>query len=173
MKIRDIIHEIKRRVKGNFAVAKERGLVAETGVTVMGGVNFGSEPYLITLRRNCRISGNVRFITHDGGTWAFRNSWPEYSDIVKYGRIEVGEYTFVGAESIIMPGVKIGRNCVIGAGSIVTKDVPDESVVCGVPARKVCTILEYAEKCRKEMILDFDKTDYEKDKKDYLTRVVK
>ena len=122
------------------------------------------------MKKKCRISHNVTFINHDGGTWAFRDHWDEYKDVIKYGRIEVGEESFIGACSIIMPGVKIGRNCVIGAGSIVTKDVPDETVVAGIPAKKICTTKEYAEKSLAAMPKDFDKMAYENDKKAYLLK---
>lgn len=47
----------------------------------------------------------------------------------------IGSQTFIGANSIIMPGVKVGDNCIVGAGSVVTKDVPDNSLVVGNPAR--------------------------------------
>ena len=69
--------------------------------------------------------------------------------MIKYGRIEIGEEAFVGTRSIIMPGGHIGKHSVVGAGSIVTKDVPDYTVVAGVPARIVCTTKEYAEKALK------------------------
>lgn len=172
MKISTIFKAISNKLKGSVQVAKENGMIIEDGVTVMGGCNFGSEPYLITLHRNCRISGNVTFINHDGGTWAFRNHWDKYKDVIKYGRIEIGEETFIGSGSIIMPGVKIGRNCVVGAGSVVTHDVPDETVVAGVPARRICSVLEYAEKCLHNMPLDFDKEEYFKDKKQYLQKSI-
>ncbi|MCH1940704.1 acyltransferase [Holdemania massiliensis] len=146
MKISVIIKEIRRRIKGSFCIVKEQGMIVESGVTVMGDVRFGSEPYLITLRKNCRISGNVTLVNHDGDTWAFRHSDSKYSDVIKYGRIEVGEYSFVGTGSIIMPGVKIGKNCVIGAGSVITHDIPDETVAVGVPARPICSVGEYAGK---------------------------
>lgn len=123
---------------------------------------------MITLRKNCRISSNVHFVTHDGGTWAFRNRWDEYEDVIKYGKIEVGEETFIGAGVIIMPGVNIGRNCVVGAGSVVTHSIPDESVAVGVPAKVICTTKEYAEKCLKNMPIDFDQKRYLEDKKSYL-----
>ncbi len=53
--------------------------------------------------------------------------------------VEIGEGTFVGFGSTILPNVKIGRSCVIGAGSVVVKDVPDYSIVAGIPARIVGT----------------------------------
>lgn len=49
--------------------------------------------------------------------------------------INVDDGAWIGAASIILPGVRIGRNAVVGAGSIVTKDVPDFSVAAGNPAR--------------------------------------
>ena len=159
---------LKRKLKGALAVAKEEGLVAGRGVTVMGGVNFGSEPYLISLGDNVRISSNVNLITHDGGTWAFRNYYEDMQNVVKFGSIRVGDGTFIGAGSTIMPGVTIGRHAVIGAGSVVTKDVPDETVWAGVPARQICTLREYAERCRNSMPADFDMATYKSNKKEYL-----
>jgi acetyltransferase-like isoleucine patch superfamily enzyme len=47
----------------------------------------------------------------------------------------VGEGASIGAHSVILPGVRIGRNAVVGAGSVVTTDVPDNTIVCGNPAR--------------------------------------
>lgn len=162
----------RNKLKGSLQLAKEQGMIVESGVTFMGGVNLGSEPYLITLRKNCRISFDVAFVTHDGGTWAFRNTYPEYKDVVKYGKIEVGENSFIGCRSTIMPGVKSGNNCVIGAGSIVTKDVPDNSVVCGIPAKVVCSTEEYAIKCKVQMPDGFDTEKYDKDKKTYLKELL-
>lgn len=172
MNMQTIIKEIRKKLKGRLDIAKEKGLIVEDGVSIMGGVDFGSEPYLITLRRNSRISSDVLFINHDGGTWAFRNHWNQYKDVIKYGRIEIGEETFIGARSIIMPGVKIGRNCVVGAGSVVTKDVPDYTVVAGIPARKITTTLEYAERCFQHMPSNFDKGAYDCDKKKYLQEIL-
>ena len=45
-----------------------------------------------------------------------------------------------------MQNVTIGSNCIVGMGSIVTKDVPDHSVVAGVPAKVICTTEQYLEK---------------------------
>lgn len=49
----------------------------------------------------------------------------------------IGNYVTVGAAANILPGVNIGENAVVGAGSVVTKDVPENKVVMGVPARIV------------------------------------
>ena len=49
--------------------------------------------------------------------------------------VYIGEGTFLGIHSVILPNVKIGKKCVIGAGSVVNDDVPDYAVVAGVPAK--------------------------------------
>ena len=132
----------------------------------MGTCNFGSEPYLITLEDEVRVSFGVTFVTHDGGTWVFRDQ-AKYAEVIKYGKIHVGKRTFIGCNSTIMPGVTIGTRCVIGAGSVVTKDVPDGCVVCGVPARVVMTVDEYARKSLEKMC-PYDKEAYLQDKQKFL-----
>ena len=54
--------------------------------------------------------------------------------------IEIGKDSWIGANVTIMPNIKIGKACIIGSGAVVTKDVPDYSVVAGVPARIIKTI---------------------------------
>lgn len=51
--------------------------------------------------------------------------------------VEIGDYVFVGPRAIILPGVKIGKGAVVAAGAVVTKDVPDFSIVAGVPAKEI------------------------------------
>lgn len=104
---------------------------------------FGSEPFLVKIGSHVTITSGVRFVTHDGGVWVFRH---EYPDIEVFGKIEVGSNTFIGINTIILPGVRIGNDCIIGAGSIVSKDIPDGSVAAGVPARVVSSIEDYKQK---------------------------
>ncbi len=104
--------------------------------------DFGSEPYLITIGDHVSIT-NSSFITHDGGVWVFRNEFPEI-DIVK--PITIKNYVFIGYGCIILAGVTIGNNVVIGAGSVVTKDIPDNIVAAGVPARVIKSIQSYKSK---------------------------
>ena len=53
----------------------------------------------------------------------------------RVGKVTIGNDVWIGMRSIIMPGVKIGNGAVIGAGAVVTKDVPDYAIVGGVPAK--------------------------------------
>ena len=151
--------------------ALKNGLKEGNNVTIMGGVNFGSEPYLIELADNVRLSFNVTFVTHDGGTWAFRDN-KRYADVIRYGKIYVGEHTFIGTGVIIMPGVTIGKRCVIGAGAVITRDIPANSVAVGVPAKVISTTEQYAEKCLKEQ-RTYNKEEYVRDKRKYLLEWLK
>ena len=110
------------------------------GCVFTGKVYFGSEPYLIEIGNRVRITRNVNFITHEGSCGIFRDENP---GINIFGKIKVGDNSFIGINSIIMPGVTIGSNVVIGAGSIVVKDIPSNSVAVGIPARVIKTIEEY------------------------------
>lgn len=110
---------------------------------------FGTEPWCITLGNNVHITQEVLFVTHDGGTLLFRDRQPDL-EITK--PIVVGDNVYIGVRSIIMPGVTIGNNVIIAAGSVVTKDVPAHSVVGGIPARVIKTSDEYFEKIKKESL---------------------
>lgn len=165
-----IIKKILMRINP-LRVAQLAGMKVGENLSLVSprSVNFGTEPYLIEIGNNVRISGNVYFLTHDGGTWAFRYK-DKYKNIFKYGRIKIGDYTFIGCGATIMPGVSIGKNCVIGARSVVTKSIPNGIVVAGNPAKKICTIEEYAEKCKRTMPQNLDFDLYHKNKKEALCR---
>jgi len=60
--------------------------------------------------------------------------------------VEIGDFSFVGVSAIILPGIKIGKGCVIGAGAVVTHDVPDYSVAIGNPAKVIGSTLDMDKK---------------------------
>jgi acetyltransferase-like isoleucine patch superfamily enzyme len=125
--------------------AVKDGLRLGRDVRVIGRPDFGSEPYLVEVGDHVTISSNVTFLTHDGATWVFRDR-PEYAGLQRFGRIKIGDNSFIGAGVIILPGVSIGSNCVVGAGAVVTRSVPDNTVVAGVPASRICSYDEYVER---------------------------
>lgn len=103
---------------------------------------WSSEAYLITIGNNCSISHGVKMFTHGGGRVA-RKIIPSF-DI--FGKIKIGNYVYIGNNSLIMPGVEIGDNVLIAAGSVVTKSVPSNMVIGGNPARILCTTEEYIQR---------------------------
>ena len=125
---------------------REKGLTIGEGCEVYSSAHFGSEPYLVTIGNNVRINSNVSFVTHDGGVWVLRHLKEEYKDIDLFAPIQVKDNVHIGTGVIVMPGVTIGSNCIIGCGAIVTKSIPDNSIAVGVPARVIETIDEYEKK---------------------------
>jgi len=100
---------------------------------------FSTEPYLITIGDHVGISSGVELVTHHGVAWLLRERHPS---IQAFGTIRIGDDSFIGMNSILLPGTDIGRRCIIGAGSVVSGKVPDGSVFAGRPARLVKTTEE-------------------------------
>lgn len=102
--------------------------------------SFGNEPWLISIGDRVTVTSGVQFITHDGATWLLRDAKGRR---YRYAPIEIGSDVFIGANSIILPGVRIGNRVIVAAGSVVSRSIPDNCVVAGVPARFVKTFDEY------------------------------
>ena len=67
----------------------------------------------------------------------------------KVGKVIIGNNVYIGADAIVLPGVRIGNNVIIGAGAVISKDVEDNSVMAGNPARKISTYDEFVSKYEK------------------------
>ena len=101
----------------------------------------------------------MQFLTHDG-THRVLNKIEKLMSVQegkkfpeKVGCIEIGDNVFIGSGTYITYNVKIGSNVIIGACSFVNRDIPDNCVVAGVPARVIKTFDEYLEKRNKDEII--------------------
>ncbi len=106
-------------------------------------------PELISIGNYVRIAPKVTFVTHDvvNAIWNSDPDFPGHGTYREYmGCIKIDNNVFVGVGVTIMANVHIGSNVVIGAGSVVTKDLPGGYVYAGVPAKPICTIEEFAAK---------------------------
>lgn len=132
---------------------KKIGVNIGNGCYIDKSALIGTEPYLINIGNNVRITKGVQFITHDGSLWVLRNLKKVDKNTDKFGKIKIGNNVNIGWNTIIMPGVTIGNNVMIGAGSIVTKSIPSNSVAVGVPARVIESVDEYYEKNKKNFMI--------------------
>ena len=88
--------------------------------------------YLIEIGDDVTMSIRVTLMAHDAST-------KKLTGYTRLGQIKIGNHVFIGANATILPGVTVGDYAVIGAGSVVTRDVPAGCVVAGVPARRIST----------------------------------
>lgn len=98
-----------------------------------------SNCWLITIGNDVTFAPGVYILAHEAST-------KKYLNYTRIGLTSIGDFTFTGARATVLGGVKIGSRCVIGAGSVVTKDVPDNCVYAGNPAKFLCATDEYIEK---------------------------
>lgn len=133
-------------------VAKKKGMKLGDNLYVQGIPNFGSEPFLIEIGNDVTLAEGVSFINH-GGDARVTKRIEKYKDGRNFGRIKIGNNTFIGKGTILMPGISIGNNCIIGSLSVVSSSVPDNSVYAGTPVKFICTIDEYGERLLKNNVM--------------------
>lgn len=109
-----------------------------------------TRPYLIEIGNMVRMNKGFTLLTHDFATSVLTNAYGEF--LPSAGKVKIGNNVYFAQKCSVMKGVTIGDNCIIGYGSLVTKDIPANSVVAGSPAKVICTLEQYYEK-RKEKAL--------------------
>lgn len=143
--IKKIIDKIKIR-RDPIRFWRDRGAKIGCDCFIGPSVLLGTEPYLVSIGNHVRINRGVTISTHDGGVWVLRALDEELKDADLFGSVSIGDNVHIGSNAFIMPGVSIGNNCIIGVGAIITKNVPDNSVVVGIPGRVIETIDTYKNK---------------------------
>ncbi len=143
MNIRRILSKIYLEIK--LKRLRKQGVKLGKNISLTGRVRVGSEGYLVEIDDDVTIAG-ADILTHDGGIRVIRRL-DNNAGLKKQGKVCIKKNSFIGKNSIILPGITIGPNSVVGCGSVVTKNVPPNTVYAGNPARYICSIEEYREKC--------------------------
>lgn len=136
----------------NFFWSKEK-LARYQGATIgkdcnIKSVSFGSEPYLISIGDHVQITDGTKIFTH-GGARVLRKKYP---DMDFFGKVAIKDNVYIGNNCLIMPGVTIGSNVIVAAGSVVTKSIPDNVVVGGNPAKILCSLSDFEKRMVKKNV---------------------
>jgi len=103
-------------------------------------------PELIKIHNNVRLGSNILFLTHDGIHNILNRMDLGFRFREKIGCIEICDNVFIGANTTIMYDVRIGPNAIIAAGSVIIKDVPENTIWGGNPAKCIGSFSDYIEK---------------------------
>lgn len=127
------LNKIGAKVANNvYFVSPSKVLIDET------------RPYLIEIGENVTITEGVTILTH-GFDWSVLKV--VYGDVIgSAGKVLIGNNCFIGVNTTILKGVTIGENTIIGAGSLVCKNIPPNSVAAGNPCKVICSLEDYYKK---------------------------
>ncbi len=153
MRILHMFRELRHRIRRSLELRKYTpytiaAYLRKLGAQVGDGcfivpTEIGTEPYLVKIGNHVAVAAGVRFITHDGAVWVFRDQCP---DLQVFGPIIIEDNCIIGQQAILFPNVRIGRNSIVAAGSVVIADVPPDTLVMGIPARPFGSIEKYRQK---------------------------
>ena len=122
---------------------------------VIGDVRVGEKTWIgpsvvldgsggLSIGNYCSISAGVQIYTHDSVKWALSGGKEEY----ERAPVDIGSSTYIGPMTIVGKGVRIGNHCLIGANSVVNKDLPDFSIAYGSTCRIVGKVVLDGERVR-------------------------
>ena len=111
-------------VYGDVQVGSKSWIGPNTVLDGSGGLSIGE---------GCDISAGVQIYTHD----TVRRVVSEGRDEIEHAPVTIGDFTHVGAGTVILKGVAVGHHCVIGAQSLVRAEIPPLTIAAGVPCRPI------------------------------------
>lgn len=142
-----IIRRLIFRLRADYTTEQlvEMGMrVGKNFLRMHGTILDPSHCWLITIGDNVTLAPRVHVLAHDASTC-------HHLGYARIGRVDIGDNVFVGADTVVLPGVSIGDNSIIGANSTVTKNIPANVVAAGNPAKVICSIDEYIERNKTRM----------------------
>lgn len=126
-----------------------KGAIIGEGVRAFSPIT-SSEPYLLKVGNNVTVATGVKFITHDNSAIKLYDNATDF-----VGSITIGDNVFIGANSLILPGITIANNCIIGAGAVVCRScINPGTVIAGNPAKPIGSIEKMRDKYQ-DKIFDF------------------
>jgi acetyltransferase-like isoleucine patch superfamily enzyme len=146
---------VSRRSSGAFiADMRSKGISIGENVKFFGNLKMVSidttRPSLVSIGNDVQIVSPFTILTHGFEWTVFRNKYKEI--IGSSGKVVIGNNVYIGKETCILKGTRIGDNVIIGAKSLVNKDIPSDCVAAGVPAKKIMDLDEYFAKRKKEYV---------------------
>jgi maltose O-acetyltransferase len=123
---------------------RRKGLKVGKNLFVVSNVSLDRDNcHLISIGDNCTLAHNVVILAHDtSGCVASRTQH-------RIAPVKLGNNCFIGSNTVVLPGVTIGDNVIVGAGSVVTRNLPSNCVAAGNPARVLETMDEFGVKQRR------------------------
>lgn len=133
---------------------RKKGVLIGEGCKFYSGLKTISiditRPSLIEIGNDVAFNKNCKLVTHDFATKVFLRTHKTF--IPSSGKIKIGNNVSFGMDCTVLKNVTIGDNCFIGLGSVVSKDIPPNSVAIGAPAKVICTIDEYFLKRKEDAV---------------------
>ena len=135
--------------RGRFHTEGENDVTIYNSTTVSGNVTIGDHTWIgpfcsldggtvgLEIGSYCSVSAACHLLTHDTVRWALSKGKLKY----EYAPTKIGDGCFIGVGSIVTKGITLGDSCLVGAGSVVTKSFPAQTILAGVPARKIGTVV--------------------------------
>ncbi len=134
--------------RGTFIAGDNNGVTIYNSTTVVGDVKIGKNTWIgpfcsldgsggLEIGSNCSIAVGSHIFSHDTVKWALSGGIEKY----EYCKTTIGDNCFIGANSIITKGVSIGSHCLIATNSVISKSFDDNSIIAGVPAKKIGEVL--------------------------------
>lgn len=133
------------RERGRAWLGEDRGVTVYNSATLIGDVTIGEGTWVgpftmldgsggkLSIGHHCSIATGVQLVTHDTVRWALSGGEASYQG----APIAIGDCCFIGTHAVVVRGKSVGAHCLVGAGAVVTGDVPDHCIVAGVPARVI------------------------------------